>query len=77
MRSLIRVLWRQRPILKLLVEFASGAGNEDSPGNAALPILHPLYDAGWLAALGAIGALGRIHHFLAICGLGDLGHYFS
>src|SRR5262249_21933647 len=60
--------------LELFVEFAAGAGNKDAARNVALTVLYPLYDAGRLAALGAVGALGGIHHFLAVRRLGDLGH---
>ena len=62
---------------KLLVKFAGRAGNENAAGNAAFPILHPFGNTRGLAALGAVGALGGVHYFLAVCGLGDFGHVFS
>jgi hypothetical protein len=58
--------------LEFFVELASGAGDEDSTGNTALAILHPLYDARGLAALGAIRTLGCVHDFLTICGFRNL-----
>jgi hypothetical protein len=69
-----------RPVfagLELLVELAGGAGNKNSTGDAALAIFDALDDACGLAALGTVGALGGVHHLLAICSFGDLGHYFS
>src|SRR5271165_3167173 len=60
--------------LEPFVEFASGAGDVDSAGNAALAVLYPLDDAGGLAALRAVGALGGVHYFLTVCGLRNLGH---
>lgn len=59
---------------ELLVEFAGGAGDENAARDAAFAVLDPLNDACGLPALGAIGALGRVHYFFAVCGLGDLGH---
>jgi hypothetical protein len=63
--------------LKLLVEFAGGARDENSAGNAAFAVFHALSDASRFAALGAVSALGSVHYFLAICGLGNLGHWLS
>jgi hypothetical protein len=63
--------------LQLLVEIARRAGDENPAGDAALAVFDPLYDAGGLATLGAVGALGCVHYFLAVCGLSNLGHVFS
>src|SRR5262245_33504216 len=60
--------------LELFEEFAAGAGNKDTARHVAFAVLDALNDARGLATLGAIGALGRIHHFLAVRRLGDLGH---
>ncbi len=60
--------------LELLEEFAAGARNEDATRHVTLAVLHALYDPGRLAALGAVSAFGRVHDFLAISRLGDLGH---
>jgi len=60
--------------LEFLVEFTAGAGNKDAAGNVALTVFHSLYDPGGLAALGAIGALGGVHYFLAVRRFGDLSH---
>src|ERR1700761_986852 len=59
---------------KLFVEVAGGAGDVYAAGDAALAVLDPLHDAGGLAALGTIGALGRVHYLLAVCCLGDFSH---
>ena len=59
---------------ELLVEFASGAGDENAARDAAFAVLDSLNDACGLATLRAIGALAGIHYFLAICGLGNLCH---
>jgi hypothetical protein len=61
-------------VLELLVKFAAGAGNKDSAGGVAFPVFHALYDSGRLAAFRAIGALGGIHDFLAVCRFGNLSH---
>ncbi len=61
-------------ILQLLVKFAGGAGDVDAAGDAAFAILGALDDAGWLAALGAIGGLRGIHFFLTVGSLCNLGH---
>lgn len=58
--------------LQLLVKLAGGARDEDPARDIALAVLHPLHNAGRLAALGAIGALGRVHDLLAVGCLGDL-----
>ena len=60
--------------LQLFVEFARGAGNVDAARDIALPVFYALYDARRLAALGAIRALGCVHHLLTISRFGDLGH---
>lgn len=60
--------------LQLLKKLATGAGNKDPARNVALAVLHALHNARRLAALGAIRALGGVHHFLAICCFGYLGH---
>ena len=60
--------------LELFVEFAARAGNEDSAGGIAFAIFHTLYNPGRLAAFRAIGALGGVHDFLAVCRFGDLSH---
>jgi len=59
---------------ELLVEFAGGAGDENAARDAAFAVFDPLNDAGGLAALGAIRALGGVHYLLAVCCLGNLGH---
>ena len=61
-------------LLELLVKFAGRARNENSAGDIALAVFHALHDASRLAAFRAIGAFGRVHYFLAVCSLGDLGH---
>jgi hypothetical protein len=61
-------------LLELFVKFAGRARNENSAGDITLAVFHALHDASRLAALGAVGTLGRVHHFLAVCGLGDLCH---
>jgi hypothetical protein len=63
--------------LQLFAEFAAGAGNENSAGDATLAVFDALHDTRGLAALGTVGALGRVHHFFAVCGFGDFGHVFS
>ena len=63
--------------LQLLVEFAGRAGNKNSAGDAALAVLHALYDAGLLAALGAVGALGGVHDLFAVGCFCDLCHVLS
>src|SRR5262249_24893752 len=65
----------QRLVLQLLVEFATRTRNIDAAGDIAFPVLYAFHDARRLATLGAIRALGSVHHFLAISRLGDLGHY--
>ena len=61
--------------LQLLVKFTRRARDENASGNTTLAILHALDDARRLAALGAIRALGSIHHLLAVCCFCDLGTY--
>ena len=56
------------------MEFASRAGNINPAAGAALIVFYAFHDARGFAALGAIGALGRVHLFFAICCLGNLGH---
>ena len=56
------------------VEFAPRARDKNPAGNAAFAVLDPLYDAGRLAALGTIGALGSVHLFFTIGCFCDLGH---
>jgi hypothetical protein len=56
------------------MEFAARAGNKDSAGGIAFAVLHALYDPGRLAAFRAIGALGGVHDFFAVCRFGDLSH---
>jgi len=60
--------------LELLEELARRARDKDPTAHVALAVLQALDDAGWLAALGTVRALGRIHYFLAVSGLGDLSH---
>src|SRR6185312_3864742 len=67
----------KRWVLELLVELARRAGDENPAGDVALAVFDTLYDAGGLAAFGAVGALGCVHYFLAVCGLSNLGHIFS
>jgi hypothetical protein len=64
-------------ISELFVEFAGGAGDEDSTRDTALTIFYPLYNARWLATLGAVGALGRVHYLFAISCFGNFCHRFS
>jgi hypothetical protein len=61
-------------LLEFFVEFASRAGNKDSAGGVAFAVFHALYNPGRLAAFRAIGALGGIHNFLAVCRFGNLSH---
>jgi hypothetical protein len=56
------------------VKFAAGAGNKDSAGGIAFAVFHALYDPGRLAAFRAIGTLGGVHDFLAVCRFGNLSH---
>jgi hypothetical protein len=54
--------WAESPneygsYLQLLVELARRAGDENPAGDTAFAVFDPLYDAGGLAALGAVGAL--------------------
>ncbi len=56
------------------MEFTAGAGNKDAARNVAFAVFHAFYDPGGLAALGAIGALGGVHYFLAVRRFGDLSH---
>src|ERR1700751_5116964 len=63
--------------LQLFVELACGAGDENSAGDATFSVFYAFHDAGGLAALRAVGALGGVHDLLAVSSLGDLGHYFS
>jgi len=70
----------QKPVVsfsQLLEEFAGRARNKYSAGHAALAILHPFHDAGCLATLWTIRALGCVHDFLTICCLCNLGHRSS
>jgi hypothetical protein len=60
--------------LELFEEFTAGAGNEDATGHVPLTVFHPLHDAGGLAALWAIRALGRVHHLFTVRCFGDFGH---
>ena len=61
--------------LQLLVKFTRRARDENASGNTTLAILNALHDARRLAALGAIRALGGIHHLLAVCCFCNLGAY--
>ena len=63
-----------KQILEFLVEIAGRAGDINSSWNAALAILHALYDSRRFVALGAIGGLRRVHYLLAIACLGNFGH---
>ena len=64
----------EKSLLQLLVEFAGRAGNKNPAGDATFPVLHTLHDAGGFATLGAVGALGRVHHFFAVGCFGNFGH---
>src|SRR5215468_4916000 len=70
-----KFLETQKNLLQRLVLFATRTRNIDAAGDVAFPVLYAFHDARRLAALGAICALGSVHHFLAISRLGDLGHY--
>ncbi len=61
-------------VLELFKKLACRTRDEDSAANVTFTVLHSLHDASRFAAFGAVGALGGIHDFLAISGLGDLGH---
>ena len=53
-----RTPFRQiKELLELLVELTRRAGDENPAGDTAFAVFDPLYDAGGLAALGAVGAL--------------------
>jgi hypothetical protein len=56
------------------VEFAARAGNKDSARGIAFAVFYALHDPSRLAAFRAIGALGGVHDFLAVCRFGDLSH---
>jgi hypothetical protein len=60
--------------LELFVELAGRAGDINSARDASFAVFDALHNAGGLAALRTIRALGRVHNFLAICCLGNLGH---
>ena len=56
------------------MEFAARAGNKDAAWCIALTVFYALYDTRRLAAFRAIGALGSVHDFLAVCRFGNLSH---
>jgi len=60
--------------LQLLVEFAGRAGDVHAARDAAFAVFDALDDARGLGALRTVGALGGVHHFFAVAGLGNLGH---
>ena len=64
-----------KPLLQLFEELAPGARDVDSAGDAAFAVFHALDDAGGLAALRAIGALGSVHDLLTVGCFCDLGAY--
>src|ERR1700680_2326467 len=59
---------------QLLEKLTRRARNKHSAGHSALAVLHSLHNAGRLAALRTIRALGSVHHFFTICCLCNLGH---
>src|SRR5271167_2566912 len=59
---------------QLLEELTRRTRNIDPAGHAALAVLHPLDDAGGLAALGTVVTLRRVHHLHSISRLGYLDH---
>jgi hypothetical protein len=69
----VSILQEQR--LQFFVELTSRAGDEDAARNIALTILHALDDPGGLFTLRTVGALGRVHHLLAVTCFCDLGHW--
>ena len=62
------------PPSQLLEELATGAGNKNPAGDAALAVFHPFDDARGFAAFGAVGTLGCVHDLLAVGRLGNLRH---
>jgi hypothetical protein len=56
------------------VEIARRTRNKDAARDSTFAVLDALYDPRCFATLWAIGALGRIHYFLAVCCFGNLGH---
>ena len=61
--------------LEPFVEFTRGTTDEHSAADASLAVFHTFDNACRFAALGAVSALGGVHFFLAVTGLGDLGHF--
>lgn len=66
-----------RQKLQLLVKFAGRAGNKNPAWDSAFTILHALYDACLLAALGAVSALGGVHDLFAVGCFCDFCHVLS
>ena len=62
-------------VLQLFEKLARRARDIDPAGDAAFAVFYPLDDAGGLATLGAIGALGGVHDLFAVSCLCDLGAY--
>lgn len=58
------------------MKFAGRAGDEYPSTYGALSVFHTLYDAGRLAAFGAVCTLRGVHDLLAVSSLGDLCHVF-
>src|SRR5438309_3545198 len=63
-----------QPPLKLLVKFASRAGNINPARDTALAILGPLHDPGIFPAFRASGGFAGVHDLLTVRCLCDLRH---
>ena len=62
-------------LLQLLEKLTSRARDINPAWDAPLAVFHSLYNPRWLAALGAIRALGSIHDLLAVSCLCNLCAY--
>jgi hypothetical protein len=59
---------------KLFVEVAGRAGDVNSSGNSAFPILYSFHNASCFIAFGTFNALGSVHHLGTIGGFGYFRH---
>src|SRR5581483_11390339 len=60
--------------LQLLVELTRRTGNKNPSRHAPLAVLHTLHDAGRLAALVTVLALGCVHYLVTVGALCDFPH---